>query len=118
VEMLPEPWLHEEVHLVGFIDIFRMHSNVKRRVILKMGLRSSSLLMEEFPLASKQLRKLSDNEWLLDTEVCSYEGVGRFVMGLPGDIGIIDSPEFVRYMATQVDKMKEMLPTESIKNQS
>jgi len=40
------------------------------------------------------------------------------VMGLPGDIGIIDSPEFVRYMATQVDKMKEMLPTESIKNQS
>ena len=118
VEILPEPWQHEAAHQSGYIDIFRMHSNVKRRVILKMGLRSSSLLMEEFPLASKQLRKLSDNEWLLDTEVCSYEGVGRFVMGLPGDIGIIDSPEFVRYMATQVDKMKEMLPTESIKNQS
>ena len=118
VEILPEPWQHEAAHQSGYIDIFRMHSNVKRRVILKMGLRSSSLLMEEFPLASKQLRKLSDNEWLLDTEVCSYEGVGRFVMGLPGDIGIIDSPEFVRYMATQVDKMQDALQTESIKNQS
>lgn len=106
VEILPEPRQHEAAHQSGYIDIFRMHSNVKMRVILKMGLRSSSLLMEEYPLASKQMKRISDNEWMLDTEVCSYEGVGRFVLGLPGDIVIIDSPELVQYIANQVEKIK------------
>jgi len=110
VEILPEPWQHESAHQSGYIDIFRMHSNEKMRVILKMGLRSSSLLQEEFPLASKQLQKISDNEWILDTEVCSYDGVGRFVMGLPEDIEIIDSPEFEQYITSQVEKMKDSLP--------
>ena len=109
VEVLQEPWQHEAAHQSGYIDIFRMHSNVKMRVILKMGLRSSSLLMEEYPLASKQMKRISDNEWMLDTEVCSYEGVGRFVLGLPGDILIIDSPELVQYIATQVEKIKASL---------
>src|SRR5690554_6731192 len=106
VEILPEPWQHVAAHQSGYIDIFRMHSNVKMRVILKMGLRSSSLLLEEYPLASKQMKRISDNEWMLDTEVCSYEGVGRFVLGLPGDIVIIDSPELVQYIANQVEKIK------------
>lgn len=105
VEILPEPWQHEAAHQSGYIDIFRIHSNMKMRVILRMGLRSSSLLMEEFPLASKQLQKISDKEWILDTEVCSYEGVGRFVLGLPEDIEIIDSPEFVQYIASQIEKL-------------
>jgi len=104
VEILPERWQHEDAHQSGFIDIFRMHSNRKLPIKLKMDLRSSSLLVEEFPLASKQLQKISDNEWMLDTEVCSYEGAGRFVLGLPEDIEIIDSPEFVEYIASQLEK--------------
>jgi len=109
VEIQPELWQHETAHVAGYIDIFRMHSNEKMRIILKMGLRSSSLLVEEFPLASKQLQKISDNEWLLDTEVCSYEGVGRFVLGLLGDIEIIESPEFLQYISNQAEKIKKKL---------
>ena len=109
VEIQPELWQHETAHVAGYIDIFRMHSNEKMRIILKMGLRSSSLLVEEFPLASKQLQKISDNEWLLDTEVCSYEGVGRFVLGLLEDIEIIESPEFLQYISNQAEKIKKKL---------
>jgi predicted DNA-binding transcriptional regulator YafY len=109
VEIQPELWQHETAHVAGYIDIFRMHSNEKMRIILKMGLRSSSLLVEEFPLASKQLQKISDNEWLLDTEVCSYEGVGRFVLGLQEDIEIIESPEFLQYISNQAEKIKKKL---------
>jgi predicted DNA-binding transcriptional regulator YafY len=109
VEILPEPWQHEEAHLAGYIDIFRMHSSEKLPLKLKMGLRSTSLLMEEFPLASKQLIRISDKEWLLETEVCSYEGVGRFVLGLLEDIEIIDSPDFVQYIAAQIKKIQKYL---------
>lgn len=109
VEILPEPWQHEAVHKAGYIDIFRMHSSERFPLKLKLGLRSTSLLAEEFPLASKQLQQKSDNEWLLETEVCSYDGVGRFVLGLMGDIEIIDSPEFLHYITDQVNRMKELL---------
>ena len=109
VEILPEPWQHEAVHKAGYIDIFRMHSSERFPLKLKLGLRSTSLLAEEFPLASKQLQQISDNEWLLETEVSSYDGVGRFVLGLMGDIEIIDSPEFLHYITDQVNRMKELL---------
>ena len=109
VEMLPEPWLHKAEHVEGFIDIFRIHSNRKLPIQLKLGLRATSLLTEEFPLAAPQLQKLPDNQWLLKTEVCSYEGVGRFVLGLPGEIEIIESPDFLDYISMQLDKMKEAL---------
>lgn len=109
VEMLPVLWQHKVEHVEGFIDIFRMHSNRKLPILLKLGLRATSLLEEEFPLAAPQLQKLPDNQWLLKTEVCSYEGVGRFVLGLPGEIEIIESPEFLVYISIQLDKMKEAL---------
>ena len=95
--------------MAGYIDIFRMHSSERLPLKLKLGLRSTSLLLEEFPLASKHLQQISDNEWMLETEVCSYDGVGRFVLGLMGDIEIIDSPEFLRYIFGQVKKMNDSL---------
>ena len=94
VEILPEAWEHAKDHQSGYIDIFRMNSDDIIPIKLKLGLRSINLLTEEYPLASKYIQRISDNEWLLETNVCSYEGIGRFVMGLIDDIAIIDSPDF------------------------
>ena len=113
VEVLQESWQHQVAHIAGYIDIFRMHSSERLPLKLKLGLRSTSLLLEEFPLASKHLQQISDNEWMLETEVCSYDGVGRFVLGLMGDIEIIDSPEFLQYIADQVKKMNDSLQSVS-----
>lgn len=60
--------------------------------------------MEEFPLASEHLTKLSHNEWIFEAEVCSFDGVGRFVMGLLNDIEIIDTPDLERYIAVILEK--------------
>ncbi|MCW1735968.1 hypothetical protein [Anaerorudis cellulosivorans] len=54
--------------------------------------------MEEFPLASKYLTKLSENEWMLTPDVCSMDGVGRFVMGLLDGIEIVELPELQKYI--------------------
>ena len=106
VEILPEKWESEKNHKPGYIDIFRMNSDELLPIKLKLGLRSANLLIEEFPLATKHLQKLPNNEWLLDTDVCSYDGVGRFVMGLLDDIEIIDSQEFEQHIAEILNKMK------------
>jgi predicted DNA-binding transcriptional regulator YafY len=106
VEVLPENWKYEKNHKSGCIDIFRMNSCEMKHIKLKLGLRSANLLIEEFPLATKHLQKLPNNEWLLDTDVCSFDGVGRFVMGLLDDIEIIDSLEFEQHIAEILNKMK------------
>ncbi len=106
VEVLPEEWRFEESHKSGYIDIFRMNNKERNSIKLKLGLRSANLLIEEFPLAVQQLQKQSNNQWLLETEVCSFDGVGRFVMGLLDDIEIVDSPEFEKYICMNLQKIK------------
>mgnify|MGYP001439566747 CR=1 FL=1 len=106
VEILPEAWQYEANHKSGYIDVFRMNSNETKPVKLKLGLRAANLLTEEFPLASKYLTKLSDNEWIFESEVCSYDGVGRFVMGLLDDIEIIETPELQKHIATHLKNIQ------------
>jgi len=106
VDIQPGYWKHTRKHKTGKIDIFRMNSSETFHITLKLGLRATNLLVEEFPLAAPQLRKLPGNQWLLDTDVCSPEGVGRFVMGLPEDIEIINSPELRDYIVNNLVKMK------------
>jgi len=104
VEILPETWQYGEQHQKGYIDVFRISSNEIIPVKLKLGLRAASLLIEEYPLADMYLSKLSDNEWMFATDVCSYCGIGRFILGLMDDIEIIDTPTLHEYIATQLKK--------------
>jgi predicted DNA-binding transcriptional regulator YafY len=107
IQILPDKWLYEPEHKAGTIDIFRISSFERFPVKLRLGLRSASLLTEEYPLAEQYLTKISDNEYLLETEVCSYEGVGRFVMGLLSDIEIVDSPELKEFIANKIKFYKK-----------
>ena len=98
VEMLDSEWEHEAEHRCGYIDIFRNMGFDKHRVQLRLGVLAYNLILEEYPLSERDLKPLDDNHWLLDTEVCSYAGIGRFVMGLYDDIDIVDSPDFAAYV--------------------
>ena len=60
-------------------------------VKLELSLMAKDLLIEEFPLAEKDIRK-EDDKWILETMVSGMEGVGRFVLGLSHEVKIIDSP--------------------------
>ncbi|MFI3317195.1 MAG: WYL domain-containing protein [Rikenellaceae bacterium] len=98
VELLDEPWVHKAEHREGFLDIFRMNSDAPRRVQLELGILSYNLLLEEYPLAERDIKQVDQDRYLLDTMVSDYRGVGRFVVGLLDDIRIVDSPDFEHYM--------------------
>ena len=104
VEILGEGWQHEEAHKEAFIDIFRMNGKERTRVQLELGMMAYNLLIEEYPLAERDIRQLDNNRWLLDTEVASMHGVGRFVAGLLDDIHIIDSPELQAHIDAYLSK--------------
>ena len=104
VEILGEKWQYEASHNENFIDIFRMNGKERTRVQLELGMMSYNLLIEEYPLAERDTRPIDVNRWLLDTEVASMHGVGRFVAGLLDDIRIIDSPELQAHIDNYLNK--------------
>lgn len=105
VELTDTPWQHKKEHREGFIDIFRLHGGEKRaRVKLELGMLAYNLLVEEYPLAERDLKPMGDGRYLLDTEVAGMAGVGRFVVGLLDDIRIVDSPELKEYLKAYLAK--------------
>ena len=103
VRLLPQSWRYAAGHKSGNIDIFRISSFDQIPVKLKLNLRAASLLTEEYPLSEKYLIKMNDNEWRLETEVCSLEGVGRFVMGLLQDVEIIEPDELTVFIRKKIE---------------
>ena len=97
VDMLPIDWQHGDEHDKGYLDAFRMQGKTQTHVRLEMTLRARNLLCEEFPLAIPDVTE-KDGKYILDTKVSKMEGVGRFVIGLMGDIRVLDSPELVAYI--------------------
>ena len=104
VEILNSEWAHEAEHREGHIDIFRTTGFEQHRVSLELGILSHNLLTEEYPLSERDILQIAPNRWLLDTKVCNYLGVGRFVMGLIDDIRIVDSPEFEAYIREKIKR--------------
>ena len=98
VEVLDSEWQCAERHDKGFIDIFRMTGFEQHRVQVRLGMLARNLLIEEYPLAERDITPIDATHWLLDTMVCNYVGVGRFVMGLLDDVEIVESPELEAYV--------------------
>lgn len=109
VELMETEWQHESSHQEGFIDAFHISSTQRFPVTLRLGMTAANLLVEEFPLAEKDLEKEDESHWIFKTEVCRYEGVGRFVLGLYEDIEIIESAEFRQYIMGKAKKISEKI---------
>lgn len=109
VEVLQQEWQHTSEHREGYIDVFRMMGFEQKRVQLKVGVMARNLMTEEYPLSERDMTQIDDNHWLLDTQVCNYIGISRFVLGLMSDIEIVDSPEFEQYVLKEVEYMQSRL---------
>ena len=97
VENLDESWEFEGSHRRQSTDVFRMSGKSPKTIRLRLGLRSKNLLLEEYPLAARDITK-DGACWILETGVYDYAGVCRFYLGLAEDIEILDSPELKAYV--------------------
>lgn len=95
-----EEWSNLERHEKVITDAFNIstNSNEKYNITLKLSMNAANLLAEEYPLTIEKIENISDNEYLYKDEVCSYEGVGRFVLGLCNEVEVIDSPGFLEFL--------------------
>ena len=90
-------WAFKSKHKVLKPDVFRMTGTLSVPIILQLNTRAKSLLVEEFPLAEKDLKR-DGNKWLIKTTIHSMEGIGRFVLGLAADIKILEGDVLREYI--------------------
>lgn len=102
VEVLEEPWSHVEEHRKMYTDLFNFSSEERMIVTLHLGQLSHSLMLEEYPLSAPCFAEMGNNKWLFRTEVCSYLGIGRFVLGLYDDIEVIGDEGFKEYLKGKI----------------
>ena len=107
LQLLPQGWQYAAAHQIGYIDIFRISSFEQKPVKLRMGLQAASLLTEEYPLAENYLKKINDNEWILEIDVSSYDGIGRFIMGLLHDIEVIEPEDLKNFIREKIRFLKK-----------
>ena len=101
VVVLDDSWSNEDRHQKSKTDCFRMSGYEQTPVKLELSLMAKNLLLEEYPLAQKDLKEV-DGKWILETVVSDMAGVGRFVIGLADEVQVIDSPALTDYIKTFV----------------
>ncbi|HTO15108.1 MAG TPA: WYL domain-containing protein [Edaphocola sp.] len=103
VETLTNNWFYEELHTEQFTDAFRMSADTAiDRVELQMTLTAYNLLKEEFPLCNDYIASLNNGHYLLSIDIADYKGVGRYVLGLPGEIEVLGSISFQNYLKNKI----------------
>lgn len=101
VELTSEPYAFEARHEVPESDCFWMGGEVVEMVTLQLDELALSLLHEEYPLSQQYKVRTSDAESSVTFPVRSLQGVGRFVLGLPGHCKVLRGKQLKAYIKEQ-----------------
>lgn len=109
VDILDDEWMNEAEHRQMQTDVFMFSADRSVTVELRMGRLSRNLLIEERPRAAAFFTADGNDHWLLRLPLCSYAGIGRFVLGLMEDIEVLGDDGFCEYLRKQVDEMSKRI---------
>ena len=109
VEMLDLSWSNESKHINIHTDIFMFSAEEEQIVKLRMGRLSTYILREEYPKSERYIEQEDESHWLCELPVCSFLGIGRFVIGLMEDIEVLENDAFRQYLKERVKRMGEVI---------
>ena len=103
-------WSNERHHRHVYTDPFMFSDEHQMPVRLRMGRLATSILREEYPQAERYIEDIEGDadHWLCDMPVCSYAGIGRFVMGLYEDIEVLGDEGFKDYLNQKINHLKQL----------
>lgn len=105
IEVLNEPWKFKKLHKAKLKDCFRMTGDLNMEVSMRLSRKAANLLKEEYPLSEKFLTPFEADWYIFRTHIKSYEGIGRFLMGLSEDVYDITPMELRNYLKKRVSKI-------------
>lgn len=101
-QLLNDPWTEEASHHEEPTDVFGMSGEPVETIILRLSGMAKNLLVEEHPLAEKDIRQDGDS-WILETGMAQVQGAGRFVLSLSEQVDIIQGEKLKEYIKTVIN---------------
>lgn len=92
IVVLPTAWENEDKHVLPFTDAFRLSAAKPiAEIEARLSLKAYNLLIEEYPLSKKYIVP-EGKAFQLKIPVAKFEGIGRFILGLPGEVRHLRAP--------------------------
>lgn len=101
VEVIDVPWIYEAEHKQVYTDVFMFSGEERHHIKISLGQLSHNLLLEEYPEAEQFVTE-EDEHWIFSSDVVSFRGIGRFVLGLYDDIEVLGDDDFRSYIAAKI----------------
>ena len=98
VIMLDLSWSHEARHKQVFTDIFMFSGEERFPVAVRLDRLAYQVFVEEYPRATHAVTSEDSAHYVLRTEVVSYRGIGRFVLGLYDHVEVLGDEGFQAYV--------------------
>ena len=102
VERLDTPWKNAPLHRQAYTDLFAFSGEKTMRITLIMGQLSHNVMLEEYPESAACFVRNDDGRWFFRTDVCSYLGIGRFVLGMYDDVEMLGDEGLKEYVTTKL----------------
>lgn len=102
---MDKPFEFESLHRKTLTDIFGYTGDAGNWITLMLSMRAYLLLREEFPLSLPYIEKREEG-YQFHGPVASFEGAGRFVLGLLDEIAVSGPEEFREYLKSRMANRK------------
>lgn len=133
VEKTADSWTNELGHHALPMDDFRVHGDNSYHVVLRLNTLAKNLMVEEYPLTEQHIQAqdgilvmnemmltysdlvmpeqdMEDEDqdyWLYEADVRGLDGVGRFVLGLEGNIEVLEGDMLIEYLQKHARHINE-----------
>ena len=106
VKVLNKPVEFTDKHRHQQPDVFGIITGEVHQIKLALSTRAFLLLREEYPRSVQFMHKQQDEHypWIFDAHVYGLQGVGRFVMGLPDEVRVLEGDRLEEYVRGMVSR--------------
>ncbi|MGY6521100.1 MAG: helix-turn-helix transcriptional regulator [Mongoliitalea sp.] len=106
VQLTSKSFMYQQLHERLEQGLFGFTGKNQFEVVLKLSKKAYQLMMEEFPDAKPFTYTKNRNQYYFESKIPQLPGLARFILGLPGEIKIIEGEELKQYIQEQLDKAK------------
>lgn len=99
---MDKPYAFESLHQKNQTDIFGFSGDASTWITLHLTMRAYLLLREEFPLSVSYIQK-QESDYVFYGPVASFEGAGRFVLGLMDEIKVKGPEGFKTFLQNKIN---------------
>lgn len=106
VLLTSKPFKYQALHQALEQGLFGFTGKNQFAVHLKLSKKAYQLMMEEYPDAKPFTYTKNRNQYFFEGKIPQLPGLARFILGLPGEIKVLEGEELKAYLSEHLEKAK------------